>query len=342
MVIISIFEFIEGRERDPGSDTHPAIFDVVSPTTNSPFMTDIYDKSKTKTFCRSMYYTSGGLVQRDVQLQPRTVFSRFQTILVGLISVVLIALFTSNMVQYFTVEREKHWIQSIEELKMCGKIECNRIGIVERSQHADFFKKEVTNGIEVNYHHLKHPEESYRQLLDYDIDITIVDSSSADYLTQTKYCDLEATGLPFGRTEFGIAVPKKWPYKDDLDKNIIYLKESSAIDNLLAKWFQQKNCDRTNEATNNGFGDGLTLEQTRGLFIVFIVLTSINILFFILKQTGFFYAIQQQISKWFSTSSSDQGHIEDDSGKNDRSNDNQSAQQTSDESVQSLPVGIKE
>jgi hypothetical protein len=38
--------------------------------------------------------------------------------------------------------------------------------------------------------------------------IFIADSSSADYLTQTDYCDLEMTGLPFGRTEFEIAVPK--------------------------------------------------------------------------------------------------------------------------------------
>jgi ABC-type amino acid transport substrate-binding protein len=70
--------------------------------------------------------------------------------------------------------------------------------------------------------------------------IFIADSSSADYLTQIDSCDLEVTGLPFSRTEFEIAVPKNWAYKDDLDHTILKLKETSAIDDLLAKWFQQK------------------------------------------------------------------------------------------------------
>ncbi|CAF4371371.1 unnamed protein product, partial [Adineta steineri] len=109
------------------------------------------------------------------------------------------------MVQYFATEREKPWIQSIEDLKMCGKIGCNRIGITEQSHHADYFKKEVMNDIEINYYHLNHSLTSYTKLLDYHIDVAIVDSSSADYITQTDHCDIEMAGLPFGRTNFGVA-----------------------------------------------------------------------------------------------------------------------------------------
>lgn len=271
-----------------GSVKEFRIVSAIVPTADNPYVSGIYHKSMIKTLFRAMFYTIGSLVQRDSELHTKTIFGRCQTVIVWLISVVLIALFTSNMVQYFTAEREKSWIQSIGDLKMCGKIGCDRIGIIERSQHADYFKKEITNNIDMNYYPLKNPTEAYTKLLEHYIDVAIADSSIADYFTQTDYCDLEATGLSFTRTEYAIAVPKQWTYKEHLDKTLLDLKECGAIDNLLSKWFQQKKCDLENEAKNDVFGNGLTLEGAQGLFIVFIVLTTMNILTFMFQELGFF------------------------------------------------------
>jgi len=284
--ITAIVEYIGGKRKiahakETDSTRQPG---TATSTANEPYVGDIYHKSKIITFVKAMYQTIGNLVQRDSEMHASTVFSHCQTVIVWLISVVLITLFTSNMVQYFTSEREKSWIQSIEDLKMCGTIGCDRIGIVERSQHADYFKREVTNNIDMNYYRLKNTTECYTKLLDYYIDVAIADSSSADYHTQKEYCDLEVAGLPFGKTEFGIAVPKGWTYKKHLDKTLLELKEDGSIEKLLNKWFKQKNCDRENEAKTNPFGDGLTLAGAQGLFIVFFVLTTINILAFMFQE----------------------------------------------------------
>ncbi|CAF1105003.1 unnamed protein product [Adineta steineri] len=341
--IIAIFEFIDGKERS-------IAIDVDNLNINTPSVSDIYYKSKTETLFRSMYHTIGGLVQRGTELQARTSFSRFQTVLVWLMSVILVALFTSNMVQYFATEREKSWIQSIEDLKMCGKIGCNRIGITEQSHHADYFKKEVMNDIEINYYHLNHSLTSYTKLLDYHIDVAIVDSSSADYITQTDHCDIEMAGLPFGRTNFGVAIPKHWIYKDDLDKNLMDLRTGSAFDTLLIKWFQQKNCDREDEIKNNGFGDGLTLLQTRGLFILFSIFTTINIILFILKRSGFFntenrQCLSNKIRECFRvpvSPLSDQSSIQHHNDLPNLSNNDQRMQQTTHEIVHSLSINNRE
>jgi ABC-type amino acid transport substrate-binding protein len=78
-------------------------------------------------------------------------------------------------------------------------------------------------------------------LLDYHIDVAIADSSSAHYFTQTSgYCELEVTGIPFGKMYFGIALPKEWPYKEDLDDHIMELKLNGEIDRLLAKLVSTK------------------------------------------------------------------------------------------------------
>jgi hypothetical protein len=254
----------------------------------------IYHQSIIKTLFRSMYYTIGALVQRDAAFLTETIFARLQTIFVWLMSFILIALFTSNMVQYFATEYEKPWIQSIEDLRMCRKVVCSRIGVVENSQHADYIKE---NNIAMDYYPLKHPNEAYTKLLNYSIDVAIADSSSADYFTQNEYCDLEEAGLPFGRTDFSIVIPKNWPYKSELDKTITDLKASRNFDYLMAKWFEQKNCDRKNAINYNGFGDGLTLTQTQGLFYIFSAFTFINIVGFILQQLGFFSYIHYLVNK---------------------------------------------
>lgn len=238
----------------------------------------IRDVSKIITICRSLFHTIGALLQRGSELQPQTFFGRLQTVVIWLMSIILVALLTSNLTSYFNAQREKAWLESIEDLHMCRKVDCNRIGIVERSHHEEYFTKEVLNGNQMNYYHLKHPNESYRKLLEYYIDVAIADSSSADYFTQTPdYCQLEVTGIPFGKTYFGIALPKQWRYKQDLDNHIMQLKLDGEIDRLLKKWFQQKNCDSKSRDENNH----LTVIEVSGLFYIFIGLTTVNLVAFI-------------------------------------------------------------
>lgn len=240
---------------------------------------DIRDNDKKITVIRSLYHTVGALLQRGSELQPKTFFGRLQTVIVWLMSIILVALLTSNMTIYFNAQREKPWLQSIEDLQMCRKVACNRIGIVQRSQHEEYFTKEIMNGYQMNYYRLKHPDECYTKLLDNHINVAIADSASADYFTQTPgYCQLEEVGIPFGKTYFGIALPKQWPYKQDLDDHIMDLKLNGEIDRLLERWFQQKHCDR-----NNGIGDDLDALEISGLLYIFASLTLINLIAFVFR-----------------------------------------------------------
>jgi hypothetical protein len=221
-------------------------------------------------------------VERGFKFQPTTCFSHFQIITVWLISVILTTLLTSNLIIYFKAQYEQPWLQSIEDLRMCHKVDCNRIGVIKESQHEEYIREEVMNGFSMGYHRLKHSDESYAKLLDYRIDVAIADSSTADYFTQMPgYCELETTGIPFGKTYFGIAMAKEWPYKQDLDDNIMCLKSTGELDHLLEKWFQQKHCDHENGQLNNDLGHPLTIHETSGLFDVFGGLTVLNLIVFL-------------------------------------------------------------
>ncbi|CAF3594943.1 unnamed protein product [Rotaria sp. Silwood1] len=196
---------------------------------------DICDQSILGSFLKSFYHTIGAMAQTGSELRVKSFGGRGQTILLWLTSIYLVSLLTSSMTTYFIEKQKKPWIQSIEDLKMCGKLSCDRIGVVERSQHEEYVMQHLMNGNQMDYHRLKHQRECYSKLLNYHIDVAIADSSSAEYFTQTKqYCQLEVVGFPFGKTDFGIAVPKLWQYKQDLDNHIMKLKEEGEIDRLCS------------------------------------------------------------------------------------------------------------
>jgi hypothetical protein len=93
------------------------------------------------------------LLQRGSELQPITFFGRFQTVVVWMMSVILVALLTSNLTAYLNAKREKPWLQSIDDLRMCRNVACDRIGIVEGSHHEEYFRNEVMNRFPMNYYH---------------------------------------------------------------------------------------------------------------------------------------------------------------------------------------------
>ena len=262
-ILIAVYEFV---------DTIPNI--------EATQQSDIYDRNFMIALIKSMYYTVGALLQQGSELQPKTFFGRLQTVIIWMMSIILVALLTSNMTTYFTAQREKSWLQSIEDLRMCRKVACDRIGIVEKSQNEEYFFNEIMNGNPTKYYYLKYPHECFEKLLNNYIDVAISDSSNADYLTQTpEYCQLETVGPPFGKTYFGIAFQKNWRYKQDLDNHIMTLKLNGVIDELLAKWFQQKNC-----TDNSSEEQKLDILEASGLFYIFISITGINVMAFILKR----------------------------------------------------------
>ncbi|CAF2643027.1 unnamed protein product [Rotaria sp. Silwood2] len=83
-------------------------------------------------------------------------------------------------------------------------------------------------------------------------------------------------GDGFDTGVFGIVTPKQWLYAQDLDVNILSLRESGDLDNLRQKWFQIQNCpDSTTTSTAIG------IEAVGGLFITFSVIRFLLLLLFI-------------------------------------------------------------
>ena len=134
----------------------------------------------------------------------------------------------------------------------------------------------------MKYYRLKNPRETFTKILDGTIDVALADSSSADYLIQQEFCQLEIVGTPFSKTDFGVAVPKEWPYLQDLNTHLLKLRANDKIQELLAIYYQQDTCRAKESDQSNDESHSLTIFGTSGLFFVYIGLTGLNFVCYVL------------------------------------------------------------
>ncbi|CAF0965076.1 unnamed protein product [Rotaria sordida] len=221
----------------------------------------------------SVWYSFGNIVGYGVDFDVNTAAGRLITIGLYMLSLVLVASYTANLASDLTISKSKSIISGIDDLKS-GKIPFNRIGILVGTAAEDYYLREISEGSR-NYYPVESTEELYDSLLANIIDATFMDIGVAEYDTNNVYCNLTLVGEGFDKSVFGIVTSKEWLYAQDLDVNILSLRESGELDDLRIKWFQIKNCPDSSE-TSTAIG----IESMGGLFLTFGVISVLSLLLF--------------------------------------------------------------
>ncbi|CAF3624006.1 unnamed protein product [Rotaria sp. Silwood1] len=221
----------------------------------------------------SLWYSFGTVVGYGVDFSSNTASGRLLTGGLYILSLILVASYTANLASELTITKSKTFISGIDDIKN-GKIPFNRFGVVVGSSDEEYYLREISNSIR-NFYPLQSYEESFDDLRAGIIDASFVDSGNGEYVLNNIYCDLTAVGDGFSKTVFAIVTPKEWLYAQDLDVNILSLKESGELENLREKWFEVQNCS-SSDATSIVIG----IEATSGLFLVFRVISILSLLLF--------------------------------------------------------------
>ncbi|CAF3623469.1 unnamed protein product [Rotaria sp. Silwood1] len=219
----------------------------------------------------SVWYTFGNLVGYGVDFYVKTATGRLLTAGLYILCLVLIASYTANLASDLTIAKSKNIISGIEDIKS-GKIPFKRIGIVVGTAAEEYYLREISSGSR-NYYPLKSGQEIFNSLLNNLIDVAFHDTDIAEYVTNNIYCNLTLIGEGFDKGIFGIMTPKQWLYGQDLDVNILSLRESGNLDILRRKWFQVKKCSDSS-ATFVAIGIG----SLSGLFMTFGVICVASLL----------------------------------------------------------------
>ena len=225
-------------------------------------------------FCMSTWYTLGNLMGYGADFTAVTAAGRLLTIGLYLMSLVLVATYTANLASDLTLSKTRNIISGLDDVKN-GKIPFYRIGIRVGTAGEDFYLREISNGIR-NFYPLKSRQDLYNSLLSGVIDVSLMDIGVAEYMTNNIYCNLTLVGADFDKSTFAIATPKQWLYGQDLDVNILALRESGALDELKSKWFQINNCQDLNEASTS-----IGINALSGLFLTFGIITVLSLLLFV-------------------------------------------------------------
>jgi len=224
-----------------------------------------------------MWYCFGNIVGYGAGFNASTAAGCFLTVGFYILSLVLVASYTANLASDLTLSKSKPIISGLDDIKS-GKIPFNRIGICVGSASEDFYLREISNGLR-NYYALKNKQETYDCLLNGTIDLSFMDICVAEYITNNVYCNLTIVGEDFNKGIMAIVMPKQWLYEQDLDVNVLALRESGDLDNLKSKWIDANSCPAASETSN-----AMEIESMSGLFLVFAMIGGLSLLLFVWKK----------------------------------------------------------
>ncbi|CAF1344135.1 unnamed protein product [Adineta ricciae] len=237
--------------------------------------TDLRNRSILSRIGMSIWLAFGTLIGYGADFHTSSAPGRVLTIGIYITSLVLISAYQAYLTASITVSIAQSSFSGIDDIKN-GKVAYNRIGIISGSSIEDYFLREISDGSRT-YYVLRDKQDMLDKLLSGIIDVSIMDTGFAEFVTNSMYCNLTIIGAGFDQSEFGIIYPTKWLYEQALDVTILSLRESGVFDDLKSKWFQTNNC--TSSSTDTPMK--LTLGALAGLFIVFAVVSALSMLMFL-------------------------------------------------------------
>ena len=229
------------------------------------------DRSTVSMGAMSVWYSLGNIMGYGVDFHVTTISGRILTIALYILSIVLVASYTANLASNLTRSQRRYIISSIDDLRQ-GRIPHHRIGIRVGTRNEDFFMREISGGGRTFYP-LYSSQEIVDRLLSRDIDASVIDSGTGEYMTNNVYCNLTLVGPGFDTSTYGIVFPKNWPYAQDFDVNLLALRESGDLHNLRKRWFEANHCDDVVETPN-----AMSIESMAGLFLTVGVIVAIALL----------------------------------------------------------------
>lgn len=102
----------------------------------------------------------------------------------------------------------------------------------------------------------------------YMIDACTIYAGILEYLTNNIHSGLTLVALDFDKSAFSIIFQKKWLCQQELDVNILSLRESGTLNNLKDKWFQTSYCFKLSEVST-----AMAIELMACLFLTFGVIS---------------------------------------------------------------------
>ncbi|KAL3842036.1 hypothetical protein ACJMK2_020101 [Sinanodonta woodiana] len=248
------------------------------------FFMSKYDKTQEESDQRfdlkeSMWYSLSVLLQGSTEYSPQTTSMRTIVAFFWFCTLVINAAYTANLAAFLTLQQIDNQITTVDALARQTSF---KYGIINNTELMEFFAKSRDEPYERMWVFMK-LQESESLLPNRTVALQKVangqfalldDGVINDYLAQWN-CETESIEQNFGYKHFSMGFPKGAPYRDDINRALLSLKEKGILDELRKKWWSSsKNCTI---ARKDKSSSELDLTNMFGVFIILIASAVLSI-----------------------------------------------------------------
>ncbi|XP_076451148.1 glutamate receptor ionotropic, kainate 3-like [Babylonia areolata] len=230
----------------------------------------------------SAWYALNILLQGTTDYSPQTTSMRAIIAFFWFSVIILEAAYTANLAAYLTLQQMDSRVKTVDDLARQNSI---KYGVANNSHLMNFFQSQDEDPFERMWAFMKINEET--SLLEDKQEIVervmtgrfafIADGVTNEYYA-TQYCGIEAIDQNFGAKDFSLGFPPGAPYRDDVNRALLELKENGVLDDLRQKWWMEgQNCSEDDDTRS--VSDQTTAElEIANMVGVFIVLAAFVLL----------------------------------------------------------------
>ncbi|XP_050408953.1 glutamate receptor ionotropic, kainate 2 isoform X2 [Patella vulgata] len=251
------------------------------------FIMSHYDQTQNKSeqkfdLKESMWYSLNILLQGTTDYSPQTTSTRTIISFFWFCVLVIDAAYTANLAAYLTLQQIDDRIRTVYDLAEQTDI---LYGVEKDSSLMHYIEGERQDPYERMWAFIKlHETETLLKNTTQVIEkvtsgeFTFIADGVVNEYYAKQHCGIESVEQHFGHKDYSLGFPRGAPYRDDINRALLELKERGRLDYLKEKWWAPgTNC--TDDDSTISRSDKATAElQIDNMFGVFLVLAGFVVL----------------------------------------------------------------
>ncbi|KPJ04259.1 Glutamate receptor, ionotropic kainate 2 [Papilio xuthus] len=228
-------------------------------------------------FKNCAWLTMGSIMTQGCDILPKAIGTRWVCSMWWFFAVIVCQTYIAQLSASMTSALENEPINSVEDLATQNKI---LYGAIDGGSTLGFFKNSKDKMYQRMYENMNankvvlvnNNDEGEKRVINGKGKYAFfMESVTIEYKLR-RNCELKKVGGELDSKDYGIAMPANSPFRTDINRAILKLKESNALDKIKRKWWENKygakSCNQE-EDKNDVEGD-LEIKNLIGAFLVLI------------------------------------------------------------------------
>ncbi|XP_057314813.1 glutamate receptor ionotropic, NMDA 1-like [Hydractinia symbiolongicarpus] len=214
----------------------------------------------------AMWFSWGVLLNSGIgEGTPRSFSARVLGMVWAGFAMIIVASYTANLAAFLVLDRPKPVVSGVDDPSLRNPSDGFKYATVANSSVDAYFRRQVELSSMYTFME-KYNVETEQQGIDMvksgDLKAFIWDSPVLFHET-SQDCDVSTVGDLFGRSGYGIGMPKGSPWSNEISLAVLHFHESGTMEELESTWIDFGNCPSDSNSPTT-----LGLKHMLGVFIM--------------------------------------------------------------------------